>query len=47
MSEVMTPKDTFTSMHERSCFLKHFGNERVSESLNLLKSPEKYLYRTF
>ena len=34
-------------MHERSCFWKHFGSERVNESLKLLKSEEKYLYPTF
>ena len=33
-------------MHERSCFWKHFGSERVDESLKLLKSAEKYLYPT-
>ena len=44
---LLTPKDPFTSMHERSSFLKDFGIERVNDSLKLLKSAEKYLYPTF
>ena len=45
--KLLTPKDAFTQMHERSCFRKPFGSERVNESLKVLKSAEKYLYLTF
>ena len=34
-------------MHNRACFWKPFGSERVNESQKLLKSAEKYLYPTF
>ena len=34
-------------MYEIFGFWKHFGNERVKDSLKLLKSAEKYLYPTF
>ena len=34
-------------MDHRACFLKPFGIERVNESEKLLKSAEKYFYRTF
>ena len=34
-------------MHERSCFWKAFGSERVNEFQKLLKSAGKYLYPTF
>ena len=34
-------------MHNRACFGKQFGSERVKESQKLMKSVEKYFYRTF
>ena len=34
-------------MHKRSCFWKLFGSEHINESLNLLKSAEKYFHPTF
>ena len=34
-------------MDNRACFLKPFGSERVNDSQKLLKSAEKYFYRTF
>ena len=44
---LLTPKDAFTSMHESRRFWKHFGSDRVNESLKLLKSAEKYHYPAF
>ena len=34
-------------MHNRACFGKHFGSERVKESQKLMKSAEKNFYPTF
>ena len=34
-------------MHNRICFWKSFGSERVNESQNLLQSAEKNFYPTF
>ena len=34
-------------MHNRACFWKPFGSERVNKSQKLLKSAEKYFYPTF
>ena len=45
--KLLTPKDVFTYMHNRSCFRVLFGSERVNESLKLLKSLKKYFYATF
>ena len=44
---LVTPKDAFTSMHEGSSLWKDCASERVNDSLELLKSAEKYLYPTF
>ena len=34
-------------MHNRDCFWKPFGRERVNKFQKLLKSAEKYFYLTF
>ena len=34
-------------MHNRACFSKPFGSERVNESQKFMKSAQKYFYRTF
>ena len=34
-------------MHNRTCFWKAFGSERVNESQKLLQDAEKNFYRTF
>ena len=45
--KLLTPKDVLTYMHERACFWKPFGSERVNESQKLLKSVERNFYPTF
>ena len=45
--KLLTPKDVFTYMNKSSCFWKLYANERVNESLKLLKSAQKYFYYTF
>ena len=34
-------------MHNRACFWKPFGSERVNESQKLLQYPEKNFYPSF
>ena len=45
--KLYTPKDMLIQKHNRACFWKPFGSERVNESQKLLKSAKKYLYPTF
>ena len=45
--KLLTPKDVHIWMHNRACFWKRFGSERVNESQKLPESAEKYLYPTF
>ena len=45
--KLLTPKDVFTYIYERSCFWKLFGSERVNESLKPRKNAEKYFNPSF
>ena len=47
LPKLLSPQDVLTEIHERSCFWKHFGSERVNEFLKLFKLAEKYLHSTF
>ena len=42
--KLLTPKNMLIKAHNRACFWKSFGSERVNKSQKLLKSAEKYLY---
>ena len=45
--ELWTPKDVFIQMHNRDCFWKSFGSERVNKSQKIMKSAKKHFYPTF
>ena len=45
--KLLTPKDMDIWMHNRACFWKRFGSERVNEPQKLSESAEKYFYDTF
>ena len=45
--KLLTPRDVLTEMHNRACFWKPFGSERVNESQKLLQYAEKNFYPNF
>ena len=45
--KLSTLRDVLVQMHNRACFWKPFGSERVNESQKDLHYPEKNFYPTF
>ena len=45
--KLLTPRVVLTEMHNRACFSKSFGRERVNESQKLQQYAEKNFYPTF
>ena len=45
--KLLTPRDVLVYMHNRTCFSKSFGSERVNESQKLLQYAQKNFYPTF